>query len=176
MGCALGITSHLKNEAEIGNCILFYYRFYQQNLEQNKELGLHSVSGIFYLDTIWQSNGAVLQLNNSNIGTLPIFYTMKRKRQVHLILTFTKSTRHSDFKIHIRQGTRFKKSPLDLLIRGSYNLTLGSGINVPAFLLFSRHFSRGHGPYSRPKTWIFSEKVHFLDEIRAICKKIALSF
>ena len=51
--------------------------------------------------------------------------------------------------------------------------TLGSGINVPARLLISRHFSRGHGPYSRPKIRIFLEKVHFLDEIRAICNKIA---
>ena len=30
--------------------------------------------------------------------------------------------------------------------------TLGSGIYVPARLIIFRHYSRGHGPYSRPKT------------------------
>ena len=42
-----------------------------------------------------------------------------------------------------------------------YLNTLGTEINVPARLLISRYFSRGHEPYSRPKTLIFLEKVHF---------------
>jgi len=49
--------------------------------------------------------------------------------------------------------------------------TLGSGKNKPARLLFSRQFSRGHGPYFRPMTENFLEKVHFLFEISTIFYK-----
>ena len=42
---------------------------------------------------------------------------------------------------------------------------------MPARLLVSRNFSRGHGPYFSHKVGIFSEKLQFLVKIRTLCRK-----